>query len=412
MSGGYILAVICLSTIQSTYQELESTTQITYDRGKDVTLTCNVTWCKTIAWKRWCNPVPISIGKRLFVNPKKYALQWNQLTIKSPRRSDAGVYACIYKCAGRKIVQRFELTQRGEASVNESISGSTSVRVACGGTAKLHCVVKARKPSKVIWMTKRGRYVSVGKTSLRNRYKSSYDNGSWQLKIRNVSDNDYGHFTCMVKGDTVMAVDVFLDRKGNTSLCSSVLGDYTENTTSPTNSTQTSDGVITLSSSYLPDTEKKGDTQQTGLADTQQITGLVILGVGICGVVSGVICVVAICTVRRITHLTSSALRRVAYKEPRTEETSLSRWNFSMSTQYESRSSVAPPLANIRNYRRSSSMGATTGVHAASSMHSSYPSSAPHSLLIPGGCVCEHAPDVSPEHSDVEEEETTDAVAV
>ncbi|XP_046349109.2 uncharacterized protein LOC124129752 [Haliotis rufescens] len=404
MSGGYLLVVICLSTIQSTYQELaiESTTQITYDKGEDVTLTCNVTWCKKIVWKRWYNPVPISIGKRIFVNPEKYALQGNQtdfqLTIKSPRRSDAGVYACIYKSAGRKIVQRFELTQRGEASVSESISGSTSVRVACGGTAKLHCVVKARKPSKAIWMDKRGRYVSVGKTSLRNRYKSSYDNGSWQLKIRNVTDNDYGHFTCMVKGDTVMAVDVFLNRKGNTSLCSSVLGDYTENTTSPTNSTQKSDGVTTLSTKPRP--------------SDPQTTGLVILGVGICGVLSGVICVVAICTVRRITHLTSTALRRVAYKEPRTEETSLSRWNFSMSTQYESRSSVAPPLANIRNYRRSSSMGATTGVHAASSMHSSYPSSAPHSLLIPGGCVCEHAPDVSPEHSVVEEEETTDAVAV
>lgn len=123
-------------------------------------------------------------------------------------------------------------------------------------------------------------------------------------------------------------------------------------------------------------------------------------------------CFMSHCFCNRITHLTSTALRRVAYKEPRTEETSLSRWNFSMSTQYESRSSVAPPLANIRNYRRSSSMGATTGVHAASSMHSSYPSSAPHSLLIPGGCVCEYAPDVSPEHSDVEEEETTDAVAV
>ncbi|XP_046547014.1 uncharacterized protein LOC124257077 [Haliotis rubra] len=290
MSGGCLFIVIfLLADIQSTYHELVSTTQITFDRGDNVTLTCNIPCNRKVLWKRWYNPVPIAVGKRLFVNTQKYALQENhgdfQLTVISARRPDAGIYDCVYKNASRKLVQRFELTLKGEDASNESISG-ISVAAACGRTAKLHCTVKVRKPSKVIWMDNRGLLVSVGKTSFRSRYRSSYDNisNSWQLRIRPVTKHDFGHFTCMVKGDTVMAVDVTLKRKGNSTLCLSSPGDHTENRTSPANATQASDEDTTLSWGDLHATEKYDDTRQPGPAETSLLlqlrTGLVILGVG------------------------------------------------------------------------------------------------------------------------------------
>ncbi|XP_067686838.1 uncharacterized protein [Haliotis asinina] len=417
MSGGCLFIVFCLlADIQSTYPELVPA-QITFDKGENVTLTCNSTCNRKVLWKRWYDPVPIAVGKKLYRNTHKYTLQGNhgdsQLTVIFAGRSDAGLYVCVYKNDGKKVVRWFKLIQKGSDPFNESISGR-SATAACGRTAKLHCTVQVRRPSRVIWVDKRGLLVSVGKTSFRNRYKSSHDNRSqsWQLKIRPVTDKDFGHFTCMVKGATVMAFDVTLKRTGNSTSCSSEPGDHTENMTSPTTATQAN--VEDTTWGDLPVREKYDATTQPDPAESpllyQLRTGLVILGVGVCGVVSAVICVVAACALKRITNLTSTALGPEAeIQPPRTEETSLSRWNYSLSTPYESRISVAPPAANIRTYRRSSSMGATTGVHPSGAMFSSYPSSAPHSLLVPGVHSVRH---VSPQQSEDEEEDTSDAVAV
>lgn len=181
---------------------------MTFEMGRDATLTCNVRGIgkKRVIWKRLPDPLPIAVGTTKFRPGKKYRVKRNgenwQLIIKDVRHSDAGEYEC--RLTGRTDVADILSVIIPSANYPHFLTTQTTVTTRVGSDVVLPCHVNNLRKSLVMWFKDRqagGKVLSLRKKihSGDKRHKVLHtQRPEWSLQVRRVQPEDFGIYTCVV----------------------------------------------------------------------------------------------------------------------------------------------------------------------------------------------------------------------
>ncbi|KAL8610799.1 hypothetical protein ACOMHN_016782 [Nucella lapillus] len=181
---------------------------MTFEMGRDATLTCNVRGIgkKRVIWKRLADPIPIALGTTKFQSGNKYRVKrdgdnW-QLVIKNVRHSDAGEYEC--RLTGRDDVADILSLIIPSANYPHFLTTQTTITTRVGSDVVLPCHVNSLRKSLVMWFKDErggGKVLSLRKKvhSGDRRHKIMHtQKPEWSLQIRKVKPDDLGIYTCVV----------------------------------------------------------------------------------------------------------------------------------------------------------------------------------------------------------------------
>lgn len=197
----------CLSQVSGTGMASRRL-NMTFEMGRDATLTCNVRGIgkKRVIWRRLADPIPIAVGTTKFSSGRKYRVKRNgedwQLIIKSVDHSDAGEYEC--RLTGRGEVAEILAIIMPSASHTHFMATQTTVTTRVGGSVVLPCHVNNLRKSLVMWLkgpTGAGKVLSLRKKvhSGDKRHKVLHtQRPEWSLQIRRVEPQDFGVYTCVI----------------------------------------------------------------------------------------------------------------------------------------------------------------------------------------------------------------------
>ncbi|KAK7489265.1 hypothetical protein BaRGS_00019517 [Batillaria attramentaria] len=195
---------------------------ITFDMGKDATLTCTVRNIgkKRVIWRRLSDPFPISVGARRFASTSKYRVKrdgddW-RLTIRNIRVNDAGEYEC--RLSGPEDVadvMSLIIPGAGETYIKPT---ETTIMASLGDTVVLPCHVEKIRKHLVLWQSEDRHVVSLRKKVYIGDRRMRVQHGSreeWSLRISRVEEKDFGVYTCVVNTDPPLTRSVTLRRLGS-----------------------------------------------------------------------------------------------------------------------------------------------------------------------------------------------------
>ncbi|KAK7476146.1 hypothetical protein BaRGS_00032639, partial [Batillaria attramentaria] len=213
-------------------------TTMTFNRGDTARLLCSVRNLgeRTVVWRKLPNPNPLTIGldtwvedDRLHVEHVHKHNQWN-LIIERVTSADQGDYECQISMKERNLRQNIKLEViDAPKKRNPDIEISGAQFVSSGGVIRLFCNVSSLSDGRQIlqWVKDGnilGRHYSDGRISITSLRSPSSPAVSSILKVRDVTVDDSGDYTCRSSDLTHMTTANVNVMTGTHQSCYSAFG--------------------------------------------------------------------------------------------------------------------------------------------------------------------------------------------